>query len=248
MRVLGAILAWLLLFALFLALRFPYRAVFERTVARIETATGADLGWEEADVGLLGVSLRGFTMRMPSGAQFSADRAHFRPAWRGLSATFGQTQAKGQATMRLAGSTLTVHAEDLQVDTGSRDLATVRLTGDLAYDLNTREGKGEIRMAVPDLSRVLPLPVPSLEVGARLTIRPVAGAGPPTTEVNTEISLFGEGITGGGNVRLRSQPGGGPPALAGSLQINAGKLGTHAIRVGGTWGRPEWSLAQGASS
>lgn len=247
MRFLGHLLAWVLLFSLFLVLRFPYQAVFEQAVARIEASTGADLAWEEARVGMLGVDLRGFSLRMPSGARFSADRARFRPAWGGMTALLDQTQAKGRATAGLRGSTLELHAEDLQVDTGSRDLATVRLTGDLSYDMNQRTGGGEVRMAVPDLSKVLPLPVPALEVGAKVTLRSVAGAGPPTSEVNAELSLFGEGISGGGTVRMQSQPGGGPPALNGSLKINAGTLGTHEVRVGGTWGRPEWSLAQGAS-
>lgn len=259
MRFLGALLAWIALFLLFLALRFPYGAAFERTVARIEAATGADLAWEAAEVGLLGVELQGFTVRMPSGARFGADRAHFRPAWGGLAATFTQTQQKGAATARLNGSDLVLHAEDLQVETGSRDLATIRVTGDLGYNLNNQEGRGEIRMKVPDLSNVLPMPVPSLEIGAKVAIKPMAipaGPGPgPTgsapmtgTEVTSDVSLFGEGLSGGGNLSLRSTPGGGPPALSGALQIDAGKFGTHAIRVGGTWGRPEWNLAQGANS
>lgn len=258
MRFLGALVAWILLFLLFLALRFPYRTAFERTVARIETATGADLAWEQADVGLLGVELQGFTVRMPSGARFGADRAHFRPAWGGLTATFTQTQQKGAATARLNGSDLALHAEDLQVETGSRDLATVRITGDLGYNLNSREGRGEMRMKVPDLSKVLPVPVPSLEIGAKVAIKPMAlpagpGPGPAGappamgTEVTSDVSLFGEGLSGGGNLSLRSTPGGGPPALAGTLQLNAGNLGNHTIRVGGTWGRPEWNLAQGAN-
>ena len=246
MRRLGSLLAWLLLFLVFLAMRFPYRAVFERAVARLETATGADLAWEEANVGLLGVDLRGFSVQMPSGARFAADRTRFQPAWNGLSASFAQTQAGGKATARLQGSTLTLHAEDLQVDTGSRDLKTVRLTGDLAYDLNSGQGNGELRMALPDMSSVLPIPIPTLEVGAKVVLRPVQGAGQKATEVTSDLSLFGEGISGKGKVNLRSTPGAGPPTLNGILQIDAGQLGTHTVRIGGTWGRPQWSLAQGA--
>ncbi len=247
MRALGTLFLWLVLFAAFLALRFPYQAVFERSVTRMEAATGADLAWQEAQVGPSGVHLRDFSVRMASGAAFQADRARFRPAWKGLSATLIQTRLAGRANAHLQGSTLTLQAEDLQVDSGSRDLGTVRLTGDLVYDLTSREGDGELRMALPDMSGVLPVPVPSLELGAKVAIRPVPGDGPPTNEVTSEISLFGEGVSGKGRVNLRTSPQGGPPGLNGSLQIDAGPLGTHTVRIGGTWGRPEWSLAQGAS-
>lgn len=260
MRLLGALVAWVLLFLLFLALRFPYRTAFERTVSRIETATGADLAWEEADVGLLGVDLQGFTVRMPSGAKFAADRARFRPAWGGLSAAFTQTQQKGAATASLNGSDLLLHAEDLLVETGSRDLPTMRVTGDLGYNLNSRDGRGEIRMRIPDLSALLKLPVsvPTLDVGAKVTLKPVAlptgpGPGPAGappamgSEVGADVSLFGEGISGGGNLALRSAPGGASPSLAGVLQIDAGQFGKHTIRVGGTLDRPQFDLAQGAN-
>lgn len=247
MRTLWTILLWLGLFLAFVALRFPYRAVFERTVTQIEAATGADLAWEEADVGLLGVDLRGFTVRLPSGASFAADRARFRPAWKGLAASFTQTQVAGSASARLEGSNLTMHAEKLQVDTGSRDLQTVGASGDLVYDLDTGQGKGEVRLALPKLSGVLPLPVPALEVGAKVALQPVAGTEPRATDVTSDINLFGEGVSGKGRVNMRSLPGGAPPSLNGSLQIDAGQMGTHVVRVGGTWGRPEWSLAQGAN-
>ncbi|MGI5842618.1 MAG: hypothetical protein ACOX9B_00335 [Candidatus Xenobium sp.] len=248
MRTLGTVMLWLLIFLAFLALRFPYQALFEQAVGRLEASTGADLTWEEAEAGPTGVHLRGFEVQMASGATFQADRARFRPAWKGLSATLGQTRLAGQANAQLQGSRLTLHAEDLQVDTGSRDLGTVKLTGDLTYDLTSREGDGEIRMTLPDLSGVLPIPVPSLEVGAKVVVRPVPGNGPPANDVTSEISLFGEGVSGKGKVNLRTSPGGNSPGLTGVLQIDAGPLGNHTVRVGGTWGRPEWSLVQGANT
>jgi hypothetical protein len=66
--------------------------------------------------------------------------------------------------------------------------------------------------------------------------------------VTSEISLFGEGVSGKGKVNLRTSPGGNSPGLTGVLQIDAGPLGNHTVRVGGTWGRPEWSLVQGANT
>ncbi len=247
MRTLRILLAWMAVFLLFVVLRFPYRAVFERTVAQVEAATGADLAWEDAEVGLLGVDLRGFSLHLPSGARFQADRARIRPAWRGLTASFTQTQAAGSASARLQGNALTFQAEKLQVQSGSRDLQTVRASGEMDYDLGNRQGQGEVRLALPELSGVLPMPIPSLEVGAKVSIKPVAGKEPGGTDVTSDINLFGEGISGKGRVNLHSLPGGGPPRLNGSLQIDAGQLGTHQVRVGGTWGRPEWSLAQGAN-
>lgn len=235
MRVLTALVAWVLLFLLFLLLRFPYRTVFERAVTRIETSTGADLAWEEADVGMLGVDLRGFEVRMASGARFTADRATFRPAWGGLSASFQQTQQGGAGTARLNGSQLSLHAEKLQVETGSRDMPGMSVSGDLAYNLAGREGSGELRMGVPKLTLPIVGEIP-LEVGAKVKIAPLNPAG---SDIAADVSLYGQDLSGGGPVRLRSQPGGGDPALSGTLQIQS-PLGRNAVRLSGTWSRPEF--------
>jgi len=246
-RTLRIVLLWSALFLVFVVVRFPYRAVFERTVARFEEATGADLAWEEADVGMFGVDLRGFTLNLPSGANVKTDRARIQPAWKGLTATLTQTREAGSARARLEGDDLFVHADKIQVDTGSRDLQTVRASGEMNYNLGSRLGRGEVRLALPELSGVLPMQIPNLEVGAKVRIKPAAGKPTGGTEVTSDINLFGEGISGKGQVTLRPVPGGGPPKLSGDLSIDAGQLGTHQVRVGGTWGRPEWSLARGAN-
>lgn len=240
MKLLTRGLIWVGLFLLCLGLRFPYRAAFEGGVRRLEQRTGADLAWEELGLGPTGIVLQGFSLRSPTGASVEADQAVVRPAWGGVVAVLSQTRLGSSARARFEGSRLTLQAEQLQVDSGSPDLKTIRLTGALRYDLTGREGGGELRMSVPGLVLPPPLPTLPLEVGARLKIQPQAEAA--GQEVEADLSLQGQDLSGGGKVRMTSQTGGQPPILSGQLDLET-PLGPRTIRLGGTWSRPRWELA-----
>lgn len=236
--------AWLALFGAFLAFRFPYQAAFNRFVAEVQEATGAQLSWREARAGPLGLALKEAEVLLPSGARVGADRVRLRPAWGGLAGELSQIEAGGKARLRLRGAALELRAEDLRVDTGMAGLGTIRVSGELAYDLRSREGEGTLRMALGKLAIPLPLPDSPIEVGARVVVAEGAGEG---AEVRADVGLSGEGLSGKGQVRLRSLPGGGPPALSGTLRVDS-PGGQAALQLGGTWGRPEWRvLPQGGS-
>lgn len=233
MRPLAQAGLWLLVFLLSLIWLFPYEAAYRRALAEVEAATGASLQWDRLEAGLLGVEIENLTLHMPSGARLQGDVARLRPTWGGLRLDLSQTRQGGNATLVLQGQELTLSAADLNVDTGSPEIGQARLsTQRFRYSLASREGGGELRMVVAAL-KSLPVPGSSLEVGARVALKPLD----PGIQVTATVALSGQDLTGEGNVQLRPAPAGGPPLLNGEIGLES-SLGRGSLRLSGTWARP----------
>ncbi|MCR4784359.1 MAG: hypothetical protein K6A35_07555 [bacterium] len=78
----------------------------------------------------------------------------------------------GSASLALDASQLEFKSENLALETGSKDLQAVQLSGQLSYNYQTSHGKGVLNFKVPALKASLPVELYNLEIGSTLTIEP----------------------------------------------------------------------------
>ena len=173
----------------------------------------------------------------------------------------------GTASLKAAApSVLSFESENLVVNTGSNSLQAIILSGNL--DLANSEGKGVINLKVPYLKiDALPIPLQNIEIGSTVTMSPVkakknksksskkknnkkqeetepeAETESASFKIVNKITLFNDQATGEGIVTMITSPRGDSPSLNGELELKTKMLGTHKVRIGGTWANPEWNLA-----
>lgn len=237
MKVLVKIVAFVALFALFFVIRFPYDSLVERAVRQAETATGATILYTPGSAGPFGVAVNDLTVRLASGASLQFETARIFPTSSGLKAT--AYQAENEMYVNFNGTTLDVNLENITVQTGNSMIGTTRVTGDVAFNVRTRDGKGALRLVVPEFGFPLPLPDKSIELGSTFVIRNVGTPEQPRTGVSSELKLVsGDGsASANGTVALEGQPPPNSPLLNGNLRYES-PLGRGTIRISGTWDKP----------
>lgn len=240
MRFVGTFLLGLLLYLVFLVVRFPYDTLVERSVRLLEASTGASVIYTPVSAGPLGVQVRDLVLTLASGASLSFSEALIRPTTSGLVARLGQDE--GQATARLSHRQLTVTLNDVEVETASEELGLTRLSGDLTYDLRGRQGQGHLRMVVPNFRAPLPIPETPLEVGASFNIANAGTQEQPRSRVASDVRLVTQDqkFSADGTVTIESQVT-GQRALSGNLRFESPQ-GRGMLRVGGTWKNPTWAV------
>mgnify|MGYP004455533413 CR=1 FL=1 len=168
----------------------------------------------------------------------------------------------GTASLSLNASELIFKSENLALDTGSKDLKAIQLSGQLGYNYLSSKGKGTLDLKVPSLKGSLPVELHDLEIGANITIEPyetstssrsgqsdsstqgqTAAKSSKRTSVNSRLTLYSQDVTGEGIVSLRSTPQNSSPMLNGDLTFKTKMFGTHKVNISGTWANPEWNLA-----
>lgn len=168
----------------------------------------------------------------------------------------------GTASLSVNASELIFKSENLALDTGSKDLKAIQLSGQLNYNYLASKGKGTLDLKVPSLKGSLPIELHDLEIGANITIEPYEastsspsgqvssqangqpkGNSPQRTSVNSRLTLYSQDVTGEGLVSLRSTPQSSSPMLNGDLTFKTKMFGTHKVNISGTWANPEWNLA-----
>lgn len=240
MRYIGKIALWLAVFLAVFAVRFPYEPVFLSLITNIQAATQAQISWDDVSANILGAKFSGFQVKMPSGFAFSADQATIVPTLKGLRAACTQTAKDGKATALLTGKGLEFAAEKLEIDTGSKDIGTVKMTGNLTYGLNDASIKGEARFVIAELSGIAPVTLKGLEIGSAISTDNSQKNKDVSVIVNA-LTVYGQGIDGQGTLKFISTKGGSSPSLNGKLDINAVGLGRKTIILGGTWAQPQWN-------
>ena len=161
----------------------------------------------------------------------------------------------GSASLKaFTSSKLSFESENLAVDTGSPSMKAIILSGYINIDKT--EGKGEINLKVPYLKADgLPIPLTDIEIGCVTTMEPAASSSSKKKDkedgslsnqplkIINKINLFNEQVTGQGVVVMTTSPTGASPSLDGDLEFKTKMLGTHKVRLTGTWANPEWNLA-----
>ena len=242
MRYASKIFIWLAVFLAVLAVRFPYEPVFLRLVTKVQETTRAQISWDEINASILGAKFKGFHVSMPSGFAFSADQAEIVPSLKGLKISCTQTAKDGKASALLTKTNVEFTADKLEMETGSKDIGTVKMTGNLTYALSEATVKGEARFVIPDLSGLLPISLKNIEIGTIISTAAPSGNKSAQTIVNA-LTLYGEGLSGDGTLNLTSSKDGGSPTISGELNVNAAGLDPKTIKLGGTWAQPQWNLA-----
>lgn len=242
MRYAAKIAIWLAVFLAVLAIRFPYEPVFLRIIKQVQETTQAQISWDELHASILGAKFQGFRVIMPSGFAFSADQAAISPSLKGLTISCTQTAKDGKASALVTNKNIEFNADKLEVDTGSKDIGTVKMSGNLAYALEDASVKGEARFVIPDLSGMLPISLKNIEIGSAISTE-AAGAQKDTTTIVNALTIYGEGLDGDGTLKFTYTKGSDSPALSGALNVNAAGLGSQTIELGGTWAQPQWNLA-----
>lgn len=235
MKALLKVAVFLAIFLLVLLWRFPYDALVESSIRRAEAATNATITYQPVSAGPFGVRVSDLQINMPSGASIRFDSAKLFPTTSGARVTALQGENEMKATV--SPSTLLLDLKDITVETGSSGIGQARATGDLEFGLATREGKGTLRLVIPELK--LPLPVdPAMEIGATYTIRRVGTPQQPRAGVSAEVNLLNKDITANGTVSLEGQPAPARPAINGNLNYEHKTLGRGSLQLGGTWDNP----------
>lgn len=240
MRILLKIATFLAIFVLVLAWRFPYDALVEKSVRRAEAATGATIIYQPVSAGPLGVKVSDLQISMPSGASIRFDSARIFPTRKGLTATAYQKDNEMKATV--TPSTLTLNLTDINVQTGSEGIGDAKVTGDLTYQMANRDGKGELRLVIPELKLPLPIPDPSMEIGSVYTIRNVGTPQQPRTGVSAEIKLLNKDITANGTITMEGQPPPSRPVINGNLRYEHQAMGQGTLQLSGSWDKPSIKL------
>ncbi|MGM9992702.1 MAG: hypothetical protein ACI376_07680 [Candidatus Bruticola sp.] len=225
-------------------------------------------GYFTADKAFVGYSLSGlsvdFTQYDSAKVLAEASRRSSSPnseaAASSASSSDSSNQANivpGTASLRINASELTFKSDNLALDTGSKDLKAVRLSGQITYNYIQNKGKGTFDFKVPSLKGSLPIELNNLEIGANITIEPyeakvssaarssttAASAASKSTSVNSLLTLYSQDVTGEGSVLLRSVPQTSSPTINGDLTFKTKMFGTHKVNISGTWANPEWNLA-----
>ncbi len=235
MKTLIKIVVFIAIFLIVLIWRFPYDALVESSIRRAETATNATITYQPVSAGPLGVRVSDLQINMPSGASIRFDSARLFPTRSGARVTAKQGENEMKAT--ISPTSLILELKDITVETGSAGIGQARATGDLEYGLSSREGKGTLRLVIPELK--LPLPVdPAMEIGATYTIRKVGTPQQPRTGVSADVSLLNKDITANGTLSLEGQLAPAKPMINGNLNYEHKSLGRGSLQLGGTWDNP----------
>lgn len=235
MRVLIKIVVFIAVFLIVLLWRFPYDALMEKSVRRAEVATGATIIYHLVSAGPLGVRVNDLQINMPSGATIRFDSAKIFPSRHGLRATAYQKENEMKVTVTPTNLDLTL--QGIRVETGSEGLGAATATGTLNFVLASREGKGELRLVIPELK--LPLPISGdIEIGSSYTIRNLGTPQQPRTGVSAEVKLLADMITANGTISLEGQPPPSRPLLNGNLSYDAQALGRGTMQLAGSWDKP----------
>lgn len=231
------VLFFLLIFVATLLWRFPYEQAIADQVARLESKTSIQLNYVPVKASLTGVEWRDVKVTSSGGIQAEFQVARLRPNLSGLSSYFAQ--AKGQARVVLSRQRqVTVRMENLELESGSRQVGRIRATGDLQHDLVGRKGEGSLRLELPNFKAPLPiLPEMVIQVGSKLFWQD-KGEG---YELRTEVTMVGgNDFHTEGTISLEPQPG-LPHRLLGSLQFRT-PLRQGTLRLSGSWKQPEWTV------
>jgi type II secretion system protein N len=236
MKVLLKIGVFFVLFALFLVWRFPYDSLVERAVRQAEKETGATILYTPSSAGPFGVKVKDLNVLLASGASLKFESARIFPTTGGLSATAYQGESEMEVDFDV--TNLHVKLDDISVQTGTEMIGTTRATGELTYNVRSREGNGSLRLVIPELGIILPLPDKSIEIGSTFVIRNVGTPEVPRTGVSTELKLLsGDGsASANGTIAIEGQPP-GSPLINGTLRYES-PLGRGTLRLSGTWDKP----------
>lgn len=246
MRFLKYLLAGVGLYLLFLLWRFPYQTLVERSIARVEQATGAKVVYTPGRASIFGVELKDVSVQATSGARMSFTSATLSPGFTGLTARL--VQEKGHALVTLSGSQqLTLAMDNVDLETGSQEFGKVRVPkgSSITYNLKSRDGSGDIRLEVAKFQAPLPIPEMALEVGAHLQIANKATQTQQQgSEVRAEVRLLGgTEFSANGPILVDTQPG-GAPRLSGTLTFKT-PLKSGTLRIEGNWPKPQWTIVPG---
>ncbi len=226
-------------------------------------------GYFTADKAFIGYSLKGLSVNFTQydSAKVLAEARSGNTTDSSSASATKDTEKKdnaipGTASLSLNASELNFKSENLALDTGSKDLKAVQLSGQLNYNYLSSKGKGTLNLKVPSLKGSLPIELHDLEIGANITIEPyeastsarsgqagssaevqTAENSPKRTSVNSRLTLYSQDVTGEGLVSLRSTPQSNSPMLNGDLTFKTKMFGTHKVNISGTWANPEWNLA-----
>jgi hypothetical protein len=241
MKVLIKIGAFLLLFVLFLAWRFPYDSLVERAVRQAEAATGATILYQPSSASPFGVKVKNLTVRLASGASLQFETARIFPTRQGLRATAYQGDSEMKVEFDV--STLKVTLDDIAVQTGTSMIGAARATGELVYGVRTREGEGALRLVIPEIGLPLPLSDNSVEMGSTFLIKNVGTPEIPRTAVSTELKILsGDGsASANGKVTLEGQPPPGSPLINGTMRFES-PIRRGTLRISGTWDKPSTTI------
>lgn len=237
MRALIKLGVFFILFLLCLVWKFPYDSLVERAVRQAEVATGATILYQPGNAGPFGVTVKDLTVRLASGASLQFVSARIFPTRSGLRAT--AYQGDNEMKVDFTGANIKVELNDITVQTGSSMIGVTRATGEVLYGIRTREGKGSLRLVIPELGIPLPLPDKSMELGSTFLIRNVGTPELPRTGISTDLKLLsGDGsASANGTVSLEGQPPPAVPQLNGTLRYES-PLGRGTLRISGTWDKP----------
>lgn len=242
MRFLKYLVVGIFLYIVFLIWRFPYQTLVERSIARVENATGAKIVYTPGRASIFGVELKDVSVQATSGARMSFVSATLSPGLTGLTARL--IQEKGSAQVNLTGSQqLTLSMENIDVETGSQEFGRVRVPkgSTLTYNLKSRDGSGDIRLEVAKFQAPLPIPEMALEVGAHLQIAPKQSTAGGGSELRADVRLLGGTEFSANGPILVDSPPGGAPRLSGTLSFKT-PLKSGTLRIEGNWPKPQWTI------
>ena len=228
-------LAFVFLYLVFLIWLFPYQSMVDHTFQRFEDSTGAQITYQTQSAGPTGVQLRDLHLTMPSGIEVTFNSVRLHPTGVGtMRANFSQGGV--QSSLQADRHQLHLQLDQVEFQSGTHELGKVRTTGNLTYDLDRKDGGGDLRLEVPKFQG--PLPIESLELGTNLNLVD-HGQG---MEVSAEVhSLGGQEFTGDGNIRVTPQAG-QSGRLSGTLAIRTPSIKKGTLRIEGTWRKPTWSV------
>ena len=245
MRILKYLLVGVALYTFFLIWRFPYQTLVERSIARVEQATGAKVVYTPGGASIFGVELKDVSVQATSGARMSFVSATLTPGFTGLTARL--VQEKGNALVTLSGSQqLTLAMDNVDMETGSQEFGKVRVPkgSSITYNLKSRDGSGDIRLEVAKFQAPLPIPEMALEVGAHLQISNKSTQTQQGSEIRADVRLLGgTEFSANGPILVDSQPG-GAPRLSGTLTFKT-PLKSGTLRIEGNWPKPQWTIVPG---
>lgn len=246
MRYLRYPLIFLISYLLFLAWRFPYFALVAQSISSFEKATLARVEYTQKSASLWGVQLEKVKVSFPSGVKMEFGSARMRPGFGRLSAFFSQSAAGGGGQAQLnvePDGTAVLKMDKIAMESGSQELGSIKVTGDLNYNLLKKEGTGDLRMEIPKFQAPLPVPEMLMEAGAKLNYQekvPKAGH-----EVRAEVHLLsGTEFSADGQISVDPQPGLLPGRLGGTLLFKT-PLKRGTLRLEGTWKKPQFSIVGG---
>ena len=240
MKILLRLGVFFLFFLFLLVWRFPYDAGVERGIRQIERSTGSVIGYTPRSANILGVKVVDLTILTKSGAKLTFDSAHFSPSWRGVEAT--ALQGDNPMEVSSNGRDLQLDLQKIKVDTGNDIVGKTEVTGTLAYNVRTKEGKGDLRLVIPELGVPLPVGDGPVELGSTFVISNIGTLEKPRSGVSTDLKLVSSdgNSSANGRLSLESQVG-AAPQINGTIRYAAGSR-RGSVRLTGPWNNPSFKI------